>query len=331
MSNRWIKQALILSGGLNIVLVALFFYLVCRDSQTRLFFAYKPVKLEKVAPPTLLEGKTYEELITLLSDRQLRLPAVHTLITNFDFDLQRACMQLTPRRMSNDDFEKVTHFAKEEIYPFTAKGLYNRLPETAELFCYTPEYVQLETLFTRSRLPITRQTLLTLASEGSFETLSAYLLEQKAGANYGEQRRQQLLMDYINDGSRTAAYLLLITDLDFAKNSLTDDELIDLLQLLNVQTAEASTFVKALLDSTRNDVCKRKALDRLSDYEGEEVAGRYTNRPGIGKLAPPWRERHPKALAPDTYVVKDGDSLWLIAKRHHVSIEALMKANHLQS
>ncbi len=339
MSNKWLKQALFLSGGLNIVLVALFFYLVCRDSQARLFFAYKPTKVEKVIPPALLEGKSYEELIALLSNSQFRQAALSTLVSKFDFDLERASISHSIRRMNDEDFDKVIQFAKEEVYPFTAKGLYNRLPQSAELFCYTPGFVQLEMIFTRLNLPITRQTLISLVSEGSYETLSNYLLEQKLGANYGEERREQLLMDYIHDGSRTAAYLLLITDLEFAKNALTDDEIIDLLLLLNVKTGEASNFAKAILESHRSDVCKKKAFDRLSEYEGTmiaprvapQVAARFYPRPAEGELEPAWRERHPKALPNNMHVVELGESLWIIAKKHKVTIEAIIKANDLSS
>lgn len=331
MQARWIKQTLILSLGLNCLFLALFFYLAYRANYSHLFFAYRPIEIEKSLSPTLLTGKSCDELVALLSDKTMRQSALATLVAEHDFDLERASPSCSLRRMSDEAYEQIIRFAKKEVYPFTVKGLYNRLPEAAEYFCYTPEYAQVEMLFSRSGTQVPKHTLLSMVAEGKFETLSTYVAQQKLGANYGEERRRDLLLDYVRDGSRTAAYLLLITDFQFAKDSLSDKELMDVLQLLNVKTGEAAQFVRVILGSKRPDEVKKKACERLEGYEGKEVAARFYRRPAEGALEPPWRERHPKALPTNTHVVQPGESLWLIAKKQHVSIEAIMKANNLQS
>ncbi|MCH9609661.1 MAG: hypothetical protein S4CHLAM45_00500 [Chlamydiales bacterium] len=324
VSSRWLKQTLILSLGLNVVFVALLFHLAYRDSSSRLNFAYRPGRPEtlEIALPQEFASASFETLIENLKDPKCRKHALSALVKGHDFDVERALGSPPQKRLSDEDYKAICRFAKEEQYPFTARGLYKRLPETGKIFCFTPEFIQLQTLFARTQLPIENEILITLVSEGEFETLATYFRKQQEGANYEEGRRRQLLLDYIHDGSRTAAYLLLLTDYDFALATLPDEETVDLLQLLNVKTAEALRYCKALLDSSRSPLCKEKA---------SEIAGRFYRRPGEGVLRPQWRERHPKALPNDTHVIQPGESLWTISRKYRVSIEDLMKVNNLHS
>lgn len=307
MPKQWLKQTLILSLGLNAILVALFFYIAYFAPPSKQSYAYKPTELH-LKKVDILPDLSFEQLIALLKDKQRRDSALATLVQLHTFDLQKACGRSSPRRLSDEEFKAVEQFAKHERFPFTTEGLYKRLPETSEVFIATSEFTQLEILFGRSGVPIPRQTLLTLVSEGSYQTLADYAQAQRAGANYGEIRRRDLLLDYIRDGSRTAAYLLLLTDTTFAQKELVDEEILDILQLLNVKTVEAIHFAKGILNSSRSEICKKKAFERLNDYQGVQ-----------------------KQCATLTHHVQNGESLWSIAQKHNISIEQLKRFNALQS
>ena len=307
MPKQWLKQTLILSLGLNGVLVALFFYIAYFGPPSKQSYTYLPTEIN-LNKAEILPDLSFEELILALEESSRRDSALATLVQLHAFDLERACGRRSARRLGDDEFKAVINFAKQEVYPFTTEGLYKRLPEASEVFVATPEFVQLEILFKRSGVPIPRQTLLTLIAEGRYETLADYNQAQRAGANYGQVRRRDLLLDYVHDGSRTAAYLLLLTDVEFAQNELMDDEVSDILQLLNVKTMEATQYANAIFTSSRSEVCKKKAYDRLCQYQGAQ--------------------KHPLEAR---HLVKNGESLWTIAKQHNISIEQVKVANALAS
>ena len=260
-----LKQVLILSLGLNGGLVALLCYTTFFAPPPQQSFAYKPTEIN-VNKVDVLPELTFDQLVLALKDKEKRDSALATLVQLHAFDLEKACGRRSARRLGDEEFKQVIRFVKQDLYPFTTEGLYRRLPETSEVLVATPEFTQLEILFKRSGVPIPRQTLLTLVAEGRFETLAEYVQAQRAGANYGDVRRRDLLMDYIHDGSRTAAYLLLLTDNQFAQKELVDEEVTDILQLVNVKTAEAVRYAKSILNSSRSEVCKKKAQERLLSY-----------------------------------------------------------------
>ncbi len=347
---KWIKQALVLSLILNVTLMALFLYMVVRDHTAHLCFAYRPCKTEAIPPPVsedFLADQSYEELLALLNDKrrikgyQLRDFALGLLVSHHHFDLERAIEKPLQKRtfgehclyvgLNDSDYQTIQTFAVQETFPYTSKGLYNRLPQTAELFAFTAEFVQLQTLFARTHLPIQKETLLCLAKEAGWDVIETFYQAQRERANYSTPIRQQLLLDAIQAGSRTAAYLLLVTDQEFAAQELSDQEILTLLELTTIATHEAEVFAKQIVESARSDEVCQVALQRYQEFGGSEIAGRFENRPGIGELRPVWRERHPKALPTDVHVVQRGESLWLIAEKYHVSIEELMQVNELHS
>lgn len=75
----------------------------------------------------------------------------------------------------------------------------------------------------------------------------------------------------------------------------------------------------------------RKALLERYKGEGSAVAARLYVRPGEGQLRPAFREPVPAAPSPKKHIVEPGESLWLIAEKHGVSLESLMQLNGLQS
>lgn len=357
--KKWILQTLILSATLNVVLIAIFFCFLIRDNP--LHFAFEPKKDIKIEKTTLslsflerLQTLNFEQLVELLLDERklehgYRVSdfAASALAQFHDFDLLRALnkKELPERRWIYEgktftlhpglDCEGLYHFAKTERYPFTLKGLFRKLetnePELLTYFCHTPPFILLEQLFSRTGLQLNKGHLLALVREGGYEPLAQFYEAQESGCDLSEKSRRPLLLDYINKGSKTAAYLLLVTDFAYALRELGDQEVSQLLGLIDEKTEEALLFASELARSPRGNHVVDLAKSRLASFTGEEIAGHYIQRPGIGGLRPNFRSTPPAAPAPSTHLVQPGESLWLIARKYNVSLERLMEINHLSS
>ncbi len=362
--NRWLVQTLVLSAILNVALIGVFFYFLIRDNPLHFHFQPKvEVKVEsRSLSPTFLarlQTLSFDQLVDLLSDHQMVEQgyrvcdfAAAALVQVHDFDLPRALgnRSLSERRwdlgdqiftlysgLTEEDFADLALFARTERFPFKVKRLLETVaskqgdPELLTYFCHTPEFILVETLFSRTQLPLSKGTLLALVCEGGWERLDRFCEAERQQSDFSDLARREFLMDYIEGASKTAAYLLLITDFDFALSQLDDRQMVSLLKLLDVKTQEATHFMQALSTSLRSEEVCQQAVQRLADYGEEEVAGHYVPRPSAGQLRPVFRESPPAAPAPSMHLVQPGESLWLIAQKYHVPVELLMEVNHLHS
>ena len=158
-SNLILTQALLVSGGLNMVFIALFYFIVIQEGP--LYFTFNQVRaasIEAKDSDTLIsqkyaemEGLPMEELITLLENETLiedgcnvRDIALALLIEKHCFDWKRAILGLEePKQqrsfkiasngtvghlslfcdLSGAHFKALHEFAKQEKWPLTAEGM----------------------------------------------------------------------------------------------------------------------------------------------------------------------------------------------------------------
>ncbi len=250
-----------------------------------------------------------EQLINKLSDLQQvengfaqRDLALSALIAFHHFDLPRALLgkpQPAQQRdiplgknsrgfavhvkiypgLSEEQYEAITHFAKTERWPLTSRGLFILLRKQgiqydhslAEAFFLTPEFLSVETLFSRSEKKIEKHELLHLLNQGNWKMLTTFFSQQKAIQDLSPARRQRFLLDYIEQHSQAAAVLLLKTDGIFAATKLDDAHTISVLKLLNEKTPEAEKFAQRLLLRPRSDAVWYTAAERLYFYAGETL------------------------------------------------------------
>ncbi len=367
---RWIFQALILSATLNVALLGVFFYFLIRDNP--LHFSYHPKEVLHFQHPPIPSGflerlpaVAFDHLLELLIDErkmeygfQVRELALGALALFHHFDVERGLGRgklskhiweyegarfLMFPGLSSTDFETLQTFAHKDQWPLTSQGLFERIQESGlensdpglvRFFCHTPEFVLFETLFARTHLPIQKRSVLNLALEGGWKKFAAFSQEQQAGIDFSSEIRQQVLLGAIAEGSKTAAYLLLLTDAPFATHQLDDAYLIQVLDLLGTKTAESVQFVQNIAASSRIDAVRQKAVARISEYAVTtpgEMASHFYEKPGQKDLRPVFRGAPPAAPDPAAHVVQDGESLWLIARKYKVSIDALMEANQMHN
>lgn len=356
--TRLLTQTLLLSAALNLLLIVIFFYFVIRDNPLRFSFQPSKTRMESlpVNPAIIKQLQTYSypQLVELLSDQKMvdhgyrvRDFALAALAEFHDFDVARALgkRHLSQRRwdfeevalivypaLSESDFTRLIAFAKTECLPYTTKGLLRRI-ETSErdtqlltYFCHTPEFILFEQLFTRSKFPIKKGTLLGLVKEGGWDLFSGFYEQQTLQCDLSDQTLRKLLVDYLDTGSKTAAYLLLKLDGEFALKQLDDKRVAKMLELFDDRSKEAVLFAQKVALSPRGDVVRDLA---------SQLAGRYLSSPAASpsakELRPVFRATPPAAPAPGTHVIQPGESLWIIARKHNVSLDRLMEVNHLQS
>lgn len=369
-SQRWIFQSLILSVALNVTLLGVFFYFFIHDSP--LHFSYHPKEALHIGNPPVptgflkrLPAVAYEHLLELLNDeRKMETGfkvceiALGALALYHHFDVERALGRgrlskhlwkdeesrfLIFPGLSRADFETLLCFARTERWPLTPQGLFERIrteglgncdPELIHFFCHTSEFVVFETLFARTHVPIQKRNVLNVALEGGWEIFLAFSLEEQRSIDFSSEMRQKVLLGAIDAGSKTAAYLLLMTDAQFALCQLDDNRLSQMLDLLTVKTAESCQFVQTVLASSRIESVRQKAMARMGEYAGTEpgiMAGHFYEKPGQKDLRPLFRQAPPAAPSPAVHIVQEGESLWLISRKYQISIDVLMQANQLSS
>ncbi len=371
-NGRWIFQTLVLSVALNVALLGVFFYFLIRDNP--LHFSYKAKVEQKLGAPPVstafiekIPSVPFERLVELLNDQRKMAEgyricdlALGALAAFHDFDVERglgrgklskqkwefegACFLLFPG-MKEEDFNVLQTFAQNEKWPYTMRGLYKKIqqfsleatdPSLLSFFCHTPEFVLVETLLVRTHMPIQKRTVLNLVLEGGLDHLEAFAANQEESIDFSDEVRRDFLLGAIEKRSKTAAYLLLLTDGNFAYHHLNDQQMALLLDLLTVKTEESLQFAQAVSTSSRVAQIRERALHLIGDYMGHlptegELTGHFVEKPVQKELRPVFRQAPPAAPSPNTHIVQDGESLWLIAKKYQISVERLMEANQLQN
>lgn len=210
-----------------------------------------------------------------------------------------------------------------------------RQPEErlVQQFIKSSEFVLIQTLLSRTEHEVARSTILKLLLEGNQEIFTQFIEQQRAGSDLSPRCRQEFLMEYVNLGSKTAAYLLVTLDLEFAL-LLSNASVEHLLLLMDEPTPEAISFVEAILEEKRTPAVHQRALRQLASYKGSplgEVAARYDPFLNTENLRPVIRQQVPITQTERTHIVQPGESLWLIARRYHVDMRKLMVINELYS
>ncbi|CUI16001.1 conserved putative membrane protein [Candidatus Protochlamydia naegleriophila] len=198
--------------------------------------------------------------------------------------------------LTNQQYEAIIHFAKTEQWPMTAQGLFRLLKKQKgdspgdqaliETFMLTPEFWTVERLFSRQEQPVPKQAILGLLLEGDWNVLKQFVEQQRQRHDLSDARRQKFLLDSIQAGSKSAADLLLKSEWDFAVKKLTDQQAIQVLQLLTNKTDNSERFVKEMLTSPRSTNVWRQASALLYNYAGETVPREWNYEATLARFVP---------------------------------------------
>ncbi len=391
--TKWLTQALIISGTLNIGLIATFAYFVLKEKQQTLAIELKPASKETSTPATnsqLLRSYSllpYQELLLRLENKDLieegltkRDLGLACLVAFHHFNLDKALGGLPLQKraipFTNNDgqetidvpvfpgladyqFQAILQYAKTEKWPLTSQGLFyelKRSPSPRDLslldtFYLSPEYHAVYTLLTKTGINITREQIIDFVCDGEWKTLSDFTQQQRNSLDLSPDRRRLMLLEYLNNHSKLAAKILLDADLDFISKRLDDAQILTILDLYPDKSPTLENFAKELLSSPRTDAVRKHAASILFALAGEPLPEPYNHQLAIQRFLPQLAtkaiEQAPPAIITPTkapvsatppakpkkklHTVEPGDNLWKIARRYHVSVEEIMRLNHMDT
>lgn len=202
--------------------------------------------------------------------------------------------------LSDKQFETIINFCKAERWPKTPKGLFVQLQKQYSLggiypaydefaidaFALTSEYIAIEKLFQRADVHLDRDSLLQLILEGDWELLSSFHDQQRASQDLSKERRQRLLVEYLDKGSKSAAFFLLKVEPHFAVKKLDDEHILKMLKLLDQKCSETEKFALSLLINPRSDAVWKQAAARLYNFAGEDCPDKCSPQAVLLRFAP---------------------------------------------
>lgn len=201
--------------------------------------------------------------------------------------------------LSDRHCEAIRVFATTERWPMTPKGVFLTLkkqpleeidPSLADAFYMTSEFLSVETLLSRSGVFLEKNDILAVLLDGTWGMLMEFSNRQKAIQDLSAARRQQFLLDYIDQKSKAASLLLLKMDEGFASRQLDDNHVLVLLELLDKKTPETERFALALLTSPRSEPVWNVAARRLYDYAGESQPEKNHYYAALSRFVPEYQQ-----------------------------------------
>ncbi|HSW87171.1 MAG TPA: LysM peptidoglycan-binding domain-containing protein [Rhabdochlamydiaceae bacterium] len=397
--TKWLTQALIISGTLNIGLLATFVSFILKEKNHPVSFELRPLSDKKRDPIPNITNEilirsysvfSFQDLLMNLDNKELvedgyakRDIALACLVSFHHFNLERALGGLVLQQRSvfftnaegdekidlavfpglaDYQYQAIIHYAKTEKWPLTSKGLFYEIKEQKaprdssllEAFYLTPEFHAAAALFSRSGVNIQKEVIVELLSQGDWKMLNDFTMQQRLAQDLSSDKRRSFLLEYLNDRSVIAAKLLFEQDVEFVSKRLDDLHIVLLLDLLLEKTPSVEMFAKELLTSPRSDIVWKAAACKLYSFVKEPVPEPYDHSLALKrffpeavkeapeeaipeppqhvvKVEPVEKVQEPKPKSKRLHVVQPGESLWKISRKYRVSIEAIMKVNHLES
>ncbi len=368
-----LMQWLMFSGALNIALVISLVYAVVKNHGTKSFRGESAVGELTIETENrsgkLLQEYTlsdYRELTESLKDKSpvneevsKRDLALSCLVTFYDFDISRALIGCDLQKknlvlpsgeslslypdLTDEQFDLILSFLKTERWPFTSKGLFNRLVESGDgdpslrkAFYLTKEFMLLEALYCQQFLP--GDVLLDILLQGPWEIIDRFSESHYLVQNYSHTLRIEFLGNYLEYGSREAADWILKISPNLALKIFSDEKITALLSLTEEAGRAAESFALQVLLYSPSPDLKKEACKRLYFWSGHSVEEPFDYASARFSIAEKYHldlgnEEETSFVEkeePRLYRVKSGDCLSKIAKKFQVGVRELRTVNHLE-
>ncbi|WP_213318708.1 LysM peptidoglycan-binding domain-containing protein [Chlamydiifrater volucris] len=351
--GKWLSQSLILSIALNVVFLFLLYSAVFRKDIYKLNLFNGPMiartRSSAVFPDNFIEIMTslpLGDLFTLLDSegtvhgRPLKQFALGAAVSFHHFDIVKAVEKpvsmveleekgkkiLVPEGLKELEYSLAKKFFAEEKYPYTSRGLFillnqglqsgNVSEELIVAFCSTPEFLYLRNLLVGAEEKVSSlASLVRMVILGGEEVFFSLCSEKSRATLISDAARRQCLSTYLRAEFPLASLLFLVHDSDYVVHTFPDERLIKFLRILPMSSPYAEKFCCQILSSPRSSEVKVVAQALLSKEDVRKRNVRSGDTLGDSK----------------EYIVKEGDSLWSVAKKFRVSVDALSQANGMKT
>lgn len=305
---KWLTQALIISGTLNVGLLSTFIYSAVSESKhpekftlTKESIAHSPqaeIGLKELVHH--YASLTFQELVHHLKNTEhvesgytRRDIALAALTTYHHFNLERALggpalqkrtLKLSPTKtltiypgLADYQYQAILQYANTEKWPYTSEGLFLHLqnkrppydPSLIEALTLTPEFHFINRLFTKTGIQLKKEHTAHLLAQAPHSILTETTEHLSTHLDFTVEERRRFLLQLTSHGSKLAAKVLLETDADYCLKHLNNDQVVYLCDLLGDNTSPS--FLKKLLDSPRPEAVWQKAASLLYVQAAEEV------------------------------------------------------------
>lgn len=250
--------------------------------------------------------------------------------------------------LDETDFMLIQNFIKREKWPLTTEGLFEELKKEkddvlltsslAQSFVSTSEFYTLYTLFRRKSDNVKASEVLQMLLEGPWKFFEEFTTEQKASPDLTQESMRNLLTKYVRCNIPSASLLWIKLDSDHVLHGLDDSLLKEVVEPIEENSTVTTIFLKQLLCSVRSDELREIAGRKLYAFENLTPPEPYDNNLALVKFLPAMfaKERKDEPVKEMTqerfmHTVKEGESLWKIAKKYRISIADIRKCNRLKS
>ncbi|WP_100934542.1 LysM peptidoglycan-binding domain-containing protein [Candidatus Chlamydia corallus] len=338
--TRWLWQVLILSLGLNMLFLLLFYSAIFRKDIYKLHLFSGPLIAKSSRKVYLSEDflnklsqAPLDDLFSLLKDecyvygRPIRLWALSIAISSHHIDitpvlskpltyteLQGSGVRWLLPNIDNKEFPGIIDYLYRHKYPYTSRGLFLMIEKTVQEgwvdedclyhFCLTPEFLYLRTLLVGAEIRASSvASLARMVIRCGAERFFEFCNEESRTTIISPTQRQKVLKSYLACEESLAALLLLVHDSDLVLHEFSDEDLQKVVRLMPKESPYSQNFLSRLQNSPRREqACQATpTVDIRSVSEDQD----------------------------EEYVIQDGDSLWLIARRFGIPVEKIIQKNGL--
>ncbi len=341
--SKWLAQILIISITINAGLIATLCYFAVRDKKTFMSYELKPLE-KRPSKASLTQTNeevlgafsslSFDDLVRMLKDKTLveegytkRDLALTCLVSMHHFDLDRALPHLDQKpkhatfldtdgddltlvfypNLSDQSFDAIRKFAKQEKYPITTQGVFEWLqvaptPSLKKAFARTFEFQALQTLFSHTGDAIDTDAIFDLILSSDYKTLQKSIDMVRHRPQFTLETKRDVLKCYMRENSLIAAQFLVDTDFHYAVKRLSNSDLTLLMGLIGQESHHYKALAAHIQDSLR-DIAIETELLPAQDRSGPN----------------------------QTHIIADGDTLWDISRHYKISLDELKKANSIES
>lgn len=251
--------------------------------------------------------------------------------------------------LTDAHFVSVIALTEREEWPLVAEGLFYELKKAGkagsstslqEAFFSTHEFYTIYTLFARSFEGLSQEDVLSILIDGEWQHVVDYVAEVHSIMDLSVDRLRAFLVPYIPK-SLEVVNLWIHHDSEYLLKKLDDKTLHQLIGSVREKDLQTTLFLKQIICSFRSDGIRKAAGVKLYEFAGEPIPEPYDHETCVKKFLPSFFSNpaphvdSPKVpfekikASPRKHIVKEGDSLWKIARHYHVDFDALVEENQL--